>query len=777
MPDGDDTTVTVPRRLHRALSRASWVVLTAGLLVNQVAQAAWPDAAAAILLTTLSLFFPLLLLRLGVAAHLFASRRPSLLLLLAAVAAWSLGSMAVNAQRLEGAQFPASGEWLFLLSYVGMAGYLMLDVDRRQPRALRGWLDIAVICGGTACLASLLLVMPIQFASDQEGISLLLALIYPLADLALALAVLVQALLQVRTDNRKSAMMAVAFLLLACADSGFTLQVSAQTYDFGNLSNALWGSGFALLVAAACRREQTVIRTIPRQAGTGILVAAGTVALAELALRPHQDVLAYYTLPPAVLTMATVVARMVLGLRDANRAAEAVALSRTDDLTKLPNRRAVRARLRDGLDTPGPLALMLLDLDGFKEINDTLGHQSGDTVLRMAAVRMREALAPSVMIARLGGDEFAILLEVGDEIELMETAHLVLSELRRPVSVEGIEMRLSGSIGITVATAGDSDSGEIMRRADVAMYQAKKTGLGVALYDAELDEFSRSRLQLAEELHRGIEEGQIEVWYQPQFEAPTLAVIGMEALVRWRHPTLGVISPVSFLPAARRAGLMSRLSDVVADRAVRDLQAWIAAGIGVRIAINCAPHELLGPTFLPRLHEAVERCGVPPDRLVLEITEESFLSDPQRTREVLHELRGRGAQVSIDDYGTGFSSLTYLRNLPVQELKIDRSLVRGVAVEERTRMIVGSTVQLAHALDMRIVAEGVENAADLAELVALGIDTVQGYHLARPMAPDVVGRWIRAWDPSAPLDQLHDQTLDPTLDYALSPSADEGETR
>lgn len=738
-------------RAHRVVAITMWVVLVGGLAANLVAQRASYRTGQAILLTTLGAFFVLLLLRLALAVRLYPSRRVPLSLLLATVATWSLGSMSVNAASLEEqTHFPGPGEWLFLLSYLGMAGYLVMDVDRRPARAARSWLDIAVIGGATSCLASLLLVTPIRFASGAEGVSLLLSLLYPLADLALALVVLGQSLLQTRTDRRTSLMMGAAFVSLACADSGFALQVSTPTYDFGFTSNALWGGGWALLVAAACRPRQRIMRAIPRVAGTGVLVSAGVVALAVLTIRPD-DTLAYYTVPPAVVTMAAVGARMVLALRDANVAAEAVALSETDDLTKLPNRRAVHARLASCLQGHRRQALMLLDLDGFKEINDTLGHHAGDTVLRFVAVRMHEALDSDVMVARLGGDEFAILLPTTDEIDLMETAHRVLHELAEPVVVDGIEISPSGSIGITVVEPDDTESGEVIRRADVAMYQAKSSRSGATVYDPHLDEFSRSRLELVEDLRRGLAERQIEVWYQPQVDAATMRVDALEALVRWRHPTQGLLSPVAFLPAARRVGLMGLLSEHIAWQAVRDLEHLRGQGLDLRVAINCAPAELLSQTFLPRLYAALEEWDVPADRLVLEVTEESFLADPQRARDVLLELRGHGVQVSIDDYGTGFSSLAYLRNLPVQELKIDRSLIRDVSSDERTRMIVASTIQLAHALDMRTVAEGVESATDLARLVSLGIDVLQGYHVARPMPAGEVEAWVREWTASAAL--------------------------
>jgi len=372
-------------------------------------------------------------------------------------------------------------------------------------------------------------------------------------------------------------------------------------------------------------------------------------------------------------------------------------------------------------------------------------------VLRFVALRMREAVSPDVMVARLGGDEFAILLHSTDEILLLEIAQQVLAELSKPVIVDGIEICPSGSVGIAVVTEADREDSEVLRRADVAMYQAKGTRTGAALYDAHLDEFSRSRLLMAEDLRRGIAEGQIEVWYQPQVDAATKQVHAVEALVRWRHPTEGLLSPVAFLPAARRAGLMGALSDTIARLAVRDLQQLLRVGLDLRVAINCAPPELLSDTFLPRLYACLDEWDVPADHLVLEVTEDSFLADPERARSILLDLRAHGVQVSIDDYGTGFSSLTYLRDLPVQELKIDRSLIRDVANDERTRMIVGSTVQLAHALNMRTVAEGVEEAVDSAELVAIGVDVLQGYLFARPLPASEVAQWVRDWSTTARL--------------------------
>ena len=735
----------------RWLGRIGWAVLTVGLVAHQLAQAMSSRADQTVLVGSLGLFFLILLARLAVAAWLYRDRRRSLVLLLIAVLLWAAGSVAVNASSLADlTRFPAPGEGMFLASYAGMVAYLILDVTRKFSRTLTTWLDVAVICGGTACLASLLLLTPVAVASGQRGLPLLLALLYPMADLALALLVLAQWVLRARTELRSTVMLGAAFLMLACADSAFALGVSSATYQFSNFSDALWGTSFAILVASACRPKGHVLRAVPRIQGPAMMVVAGITAVVVLTVHPT-GALGPYAVVPAVITLLAASARMTLALRQANTAAEAVKLSQTDDLTMLPNRRAVRQRLDAAVAATEPLALMLLDLDGFKEVNDTLGHAAGDTVLQLAALRMRDALPDDMIVARLGGDEFAIVVSCRDEIALMETAQSVLAELIRPVLVDGIEIAPSASIGIAVSLDTDTVGSDIMRRADVAMYQAKITRRGTALYDAHADEFSRSRLQLAEELRKGLVNGQVELWYQPQIDAATQHLCGLEALVRWQHPTQGLLTPIAFLPAARRAGLMGMLSDTVARLAVRDLNGWLAAGLDVRVAINCAPPELLSQVFLPRLYASLDEWMVPADRLVLEVTEDSFLAEPERARAILLEMREHGLQVAIDDYGTGFSSLAYLRDLPVQELKIDRSFVNNIGADLRSRMIVASTIQMAHALDMRIVAEGVEDAETAAQLVDLGADVLQGYHFARPIPAAQVEQWVRDWAMTAEL--------------------------
>ncbi|HYN76160.1 MAG TPA: bifunctional diguanylate cyclase/phosphodiesterase, partial [Candidatus Limnocylindria bacterium] len=481
-----------------------------------------------------------------------------------------------------------------------------------------------------------------------------------------------------------------------------------------------------------------------RRQRAGVLMGAASIALIALAVRPT-GVTAWYITVPAVVTLVAAGYRLVLALRDAQGAADALRLSRTDELTGLPNRRAVLQDLDTAMRDGRPLALMLLDLDGFKDINDSLGHAAGDAVLGVAADRMGRFVGPGVSVARLGGDEFAVMVRDADPLALLEMAQRLRDDLLEPVRVEGLELAIRASIGITVKGEGDARATDLLRRSDVAMFEAKVSRAGTLLYDASRDGFSRQRLRLAEDLRRGIAEDQLVVWYQPQVDAVTHEVSGVEALVRWQHPTEGLLLPLHFLPDARRSGLMLALSEAVAHQVVGDARRWLDSGFSFRVSMNCAPPELLGGSLLPRLFDALENARLPAESLLVEVTEDSFLSDPERAREQLLDIRAHGVQVAIDDYGTGFSSLAYLRDLPVQELKMDRSFVSTILTDRRSRVIVDSTKQMAHAMGLRVVAEGVEDSQTAAELMGMGIDVLQGHHVSPPMAASEIGPWMRRW--------------------------------
>jgi len=733
--------------LERRLGQAAWLVLVAGLTVAMVISGlSLTQTPPLLLVIVLAAFFLLLLGRLGVVAWHERARRPALLVLGAGVTLWAVGSAVLNAGgELTGKDFPDPGEGFFLASYGGFATFLLLDTPRRTRASATVWLETLLVCCGAMSLAGFVLLSPLGSAIGQQGPALFLALLYPVLGVVLGLVVLAQVQLRQRSISRRTLALAGGFALLAVADSTFVLNAASTTYVSNAVLELMWGASFALLVGAACAHRLDAVSSpaaVPsRQV---VLVLAAAVALVVLVLRPAGSG-EWYVTAPAVLTLLAAGTRMVMALREAHGAVEARRLSVTDDLTDLPNRRAVMARLQDDMAAGRPLALMLLDLDGFKDINDSLGHAAGDRVLEQVAARLLGQVGGTAMVSRLGGDEFAIVLAQDDEVALLRTAQVIREALLAPLAVDGLVLSVRGSIGIAL---GDSAHGatDLLRQADVAMYESKTTRAGALVYDASRDEFSRSRLRQAEDLRRGITQDQLELWYQPQIDAATQRVTAVEALVRWRHPELGLLSPLAFLPDARRSGLMPALTETVMHQVVHDARRWQDEGFSFTVAFNCAPPELLGGTFLPRLFAAVGKAGLPQDRLMVEVTEDSFAADPEHARVALQQLRTHGVQAAIDDYGTGFSSLAYLRDLPVQELKMDRSFVSTILTDSRSRTIVESTRQMAHAMGLRLVAEGVEDSSTAADLVALGVDVLQGYHISPPICSKDVSAWVRRWE-------------------------------
>ena len=737
-------------RLVRRLGPASWLVV----LLGAGATFALPGPAEgtpirSALVITLGVFFAMLFARLLIAAVYHPARRLSLLFLAAGVGLWAVGSATVStSQTVTVVAFPAPGEVLYLVSYLGIAAFLMLDVPRRALPTAAIWLEAAVVCGAAVCLAAFAVLTPLAGTFARGGVQLLLAILYPLIDLVLGTIVLAQMMLRQRDRSVRTAALTLGFLGLAVADSSLVLGLSSADYSSNLVLDAVWGFSFAAIVGGAIMRPAPAkARQIGRW-NASVLPLAAALAVVVLVLQPG-GAIGWYVTVPAIVTLVGTGGRMMLALREAQGAAEALRLSLTDELTGLPNRRALMAAMDRALKDGTPLGLMLLDLDGFKDINDSLGHAVGDEVLTSLAVRMRAAMHGAVMIARLGGDEFALLAPSDDELQLLEIAQRVRGVLQEPLRVDGIDLSIDGSVGVTIRKPGDESSTELLRRADIAMYEAKNSRAGALLFDTSQDGFSRQRLRRGDDLRQAIAQDQLVVYYQPQVDARTRQVVALEALVRWEHPTEGLLSPIAFLPDARRSGLMPAVTDVVMRSVLADMRRWVDEGFTFQVAMNCAPPELLDGQFLPRLFEALDQAGLPADSLLIEVTEDSFLSDPERARDALFDLRAHHVQTSIDDYGTGFSSLAYLRDLPVQELKIDRSFVSTVVLDDRSRMIVQTTTQMAHAMGLRLVAEGVEDAQTAAELLPLGVDVFQGYHIARPMPAADVASWVGRWFTSA----------------------------
>ena len=430
----------------------------------------------------------------------------------------------------------------------------------------------------------------------------------------------------------------------------------------------------------------------------------------------------------------------------ASRERENMRLAFEDHLTGLPNRAMFHDRLsqalmvakRQGLS----VGVMMLDLDRFKYVNDTLGHPVGDMVLKAVAMRLRDLLRESDTVARLGGDEFAILLPSGDPERTNIVAAKVLHSLESPILAEGQPIDVGTSIGIVYYPEHGEDANMLLRRADIAMYAAKRAKSGFATYDPRLEEDRQDHLSLLGELRRAIEQDELVLHYQPKFNIASSAVTGVEALIRWQHPVRGNVSPAEFIPFAEQTGNIRMITRWVVDSAVRQCGEWQAAGHRLKISINISARDLLDKELVPYVAEKLREYHVEPGLICCELTESALMEDPERARETLAQLHNLGLKLSMDDYGTGYSSLAYIKDLSLDELKIDRAFISGMHADAQSAAIVHSTIELGHRLGMIVVAEGVENDSELTALKTFGCDYAQGYHVCRPMQPMDLIKWL-----------------------------------
>jgi diguanylate cyclase (GGDEF)-like protein len=432
-----------------------------------------------------------------------------------------------------------------------------------------------------------------------------------------------------------------------------------------------------------------------------------------------------------------------------SREKEILRLAYEDGLTGLPNRSMFGAELEQAVKnarrTKESIAVMLLDMDRFKTINDTLGHPVGDQVLREVGVRVRTALRESDIVARLGGDEFAVLLTTGVAERADTAAGKILKALEAPLVIEGQSMDIAASIGIARFPEHGDDSAALIRAADVAMYAAKRSKSGYTIYDPRDDLRRQEHLTLLGELRRAVEADQLVLHYQPKVSLAENKVTSVEALVRWSHPTRGFVPPGDFIPFAEQTGYIGAITKWVLTRAIDQCGQWHRGGMRVRVSVNISARDLRHDSELVRyIEEALGVAELPAALLCLEITESALMDDPGSAQSTLRRLRELGVAASIDDYGTGYSSLAYIKQLAVSELKIDRTFVSGMEADARNAAIVRSTIELGHNLGLSVVAEGVETDYELAELVRFGCDMAQGFHFARPMPADQLEAWMNA---------------------------------
>ncbi|MFI5914090.1 putative bifunctional diguanylate cyclase/phosphodiesterase [Dactylosporangium sp. NPDC051541] len=413
-----------------------------------------------------------------------------------------------------------------------------------------------------------------------------------------------------------------------------------------------------------------------------------------------------------------------------------------DELTGLPNRSVFNARTAEALDA-GPSVLML-DLDRFKEVNDTLGHQYGDELLRQVAARTTAAVRTTDTVARLAGDEFAILLPATGAADATRLAERVQASLHRSFDLVDVTVDIEVSIGVA-----SSPQEDLVRCADIAMYAAKDTKTGIVAYQPALHTEDSSRLQLLGDLRRALDaDDQITLHYQPKVSLADGAVCGVEALVRWRHPDRGPIAPADFIPVAETTGLITRLTLYVLRHALAQARTWLDAGRDLPVAVNLSPRCLLDPGLVEDVTRLLAECRVPANRLRLEVTESAVMANPALATATLLRLHDLGVRLSIDDYGTGYSSMAYLKALPVDELKVDRTFVQHMDTDHDDAVLVRGAIELGHNLGMTVVAEGVETEAHADALRALGCDIAQGYHYARPLAAADLELWLHARHPA-----------------------------
>ena len=471
-------------------------------------------------------------------------------------------------------------------------------------------------------------------------------------------------------------------------------------------------------------------------------IATSSILLGLAPVTAHAANFSVFMLPLLVLPMLGVDSNAKMSL---NRQREAL----HDNLTGLPNREFFRRRAEKVLLTNQAsgtkMAIMIFDLDHFKEINYTLGHHVGDQVLREVASRLAATVPAEVMVARLGGDEFAAVLpHISDQQDALDLAEVLVERLREPIVVDGVRMRIQASIGISLSPDHADSVPTLLKRADIALYRAKTARGDIQVYRLEIDRHTIERLSLLGDLHSGIDEAQFVLAFQPQICARTGDVVGVEALSRWMHPRHGLIAPDVFIPLAENSGLISALSRWGIESAVASLAGWRRHGHDVTMAVNVSA-RLLSDLDLPDFIAGVlGRHEVPASRLVVEVTESTIMADPKRASDVLGRLRELGVSLAVDDYGTGYSSLSYLRRIAVDELKIDKSFILQMGLDDNSAIIVRSTIELAHSLGLIVTAEGVEDLPTLQTLQGLGCDRLQGFYYSRPLSSLALEAWLNA---------------------------------
>ena len=656
---------------------------------------------------------------------------------------------------VETRPYPALSDYLWLLMYPATYVTLGLLARAQIERFHKSmWLDGLIALTAVAALSAAFVLGPLIAGATGSRAAVVTSVSYPVADLILLGALLgILALRGWRLDRMWS-LLAAGVVLMALLDTLYVWMITTRVYEQGTL----WDSGYLLayLFMAAAAWQRPVHKEV-RISGWGVLAVPALFTLASIALLFFGN-FAQIEATALLLATSTILLALVrtgFTFHEVRSLADSRRLALTDELTGLPNRRSLYDQvpaLLGGCASAGErAAIVMLDLDGFKQLNDTLGHRVGDLLLAQVGPRLAKALPDGALLTRLGGDEFAMVLPGVIDSAAVHIAQDLREALNQPYDLEGLSLRVDGSFGIAMFPQDGENVDILLQRADVAMYHAKDSRAGTCLYLSDRDTNSLEQLALVNELRLALERNELVLHYQPKADARTAEVVAVEGLVRWEHPERGLLGPFHFLPTAEQSGLMPEMTVQLLRIALKQAAQWRADGHALRMALNISTVNLLDTTLPAVVTAALAEAGVPARNLILEITEDTLMADPKRAALVLEELRALGISVSIDDYGTGYSSLAYLKNLAADELKIDRAFISALTESETDELIVASTINLAHSLGMSVVAEGVEDAATWEKLTELNCDQVQGYHVSRPAAAEEITRRLARRPGASPL--------------------------
>jgi diguanylate cyclase (GGDEF)-like protein len=689
---------------------------------------------------------------------------------------WAIGDVVLTIESLGGATPPTpSLADAFYLAFFPLAYVAVILFMRGEVRRINNpsWLDSVVAGLGAASVCAAFAFRSVVSATGGSGLAVATNLAYPVGDLLLLSLVVGSAAMLSGRSKTPWALLASGMALNVAGDTFNLLGSASGATHVGAVVNGVaWPVSILVMsMAVWVPSGHTNPFTLPKPPGfllPGLAAFAGLTVLVVGALA--DDKANGVSVGFATATLAAVGVRLatsVRSLRSLTHRHEHHSL--TDYLTGLGNRRYLFHILSaffaeaDSSSPEGRLAFLFIDLNRFKEINDSFGHGAGDEVLRHMGERLSSALRPGDALVRLGGDEFAAVLLEADAETAQAIAGRLSNSLKDPFALDTVSVKVDASIGIALAPEHACDAQTLVSCADLAMYRAKSSGSPFAMYEETFAD-GGDLLRLAEDLSEALEQGDLRLHYQPQLDLRTGEALASEVLIRWEHPTLGSIPPLKFLPLAEQAGLMGSLTNWVLEEALAQCARWRSEGTQRAISVNVSPSNLLEPGFTAMVEDRLALNSLPAEALVLEITETSIISDFERAKVVIDELSELGVVVSVDDFGTGFTSLAYLSSLAVRELKLDQTFTTHIA--HRDKQLVRSTIELGHALGLRVVAEGVEDAETLALLTELGCDVGQGFFIGVPEPPSS--------PPSSDLARIPEVTAPAAADERPSPTGARG---